>query len=152
MNKRLKRVHEAAGELRQALKLPPLPTKLTAHVFRRTFITLMIEAGAPLSYVQELAGHEDQATTVRIYNRVLKMRDTKRFGRAFDELMANAVPAEVLVARPEEEATASGDLHAVERQVAGAAALESPTRSTNRSTGTRSVRMRMMVAPERRGL
>jgi integrase len=93
LNKRLKRVHEAAGEMRQALKLPPLPTKLTAHVFRRTFITLMIEAGAPLSYVQELAGHEDQATTVRIYNRVLKMRDTKRFGRAFDELMANAVPA-----------------------------------------------------------
>ena len=151
LNKRLKRVHEAAGELRQTLKLPPLPTKLTAHVFRRTFITLMIEAGAPLSYVQELAGHEDQATTVRIYNRVLKIRDTKRFGRAFDELMANAVPAEVLVARSEEEATTSGDLHAIERQVEGAAALESPMRSTSRSTGTRDVRMQMRVITKASG-
>jgi len=98
LNKRLARVLSAVASLRRALKLPPLPTKLTAHVFRRTFITLMIEAGAPLSYVQELVGHEDQSTTVRIYNRVLRMRDRKQFGRAFDELMTNAVPAELLAA------------------------------------------------------
>jgi len=145
LNKRLKRVHDAAGEMRQTLKLPPLPTKLTAHVFRRTFITLMIEARAPLSYVQELAGHEDQATTVRIYNRVLKMRDTTRFGQAFDELMTNAIPTEILVARPEEEATASGDLHAIERPVDAPEAPNSPARSTSHSAGTRGVRMRIVA-------
>ncbi len=54
----------------------------------------MIEAGAPLSYVQELVGHENQATTVRIYNRVLRTRDRRHIGCAFDQLMADAVAAD----------------------------------------------------------
>ena len=94
LNKRIRRVHRTAVQMRCRLKLPPLPTELSAHVFRRTFITLMIEAGAPLSYVQELVGHESQATTVRIYNRVLRARDRRHFGRAFDQLMVDAVTAD----------------------------------------------------------
>ena len=73
-------------------RLPPLPTKLTAHVFRRSYITLMLEAGAPPSYVQEQVGHEDASTTLNIYARVLRKRDRRSFGRAFDELMTGAVP------------------------------------------------------------
>jgi hypothetical protein len=93
LNKRIRRVHRTAVELRRRLKLPPLPTWLTAHVFRRTYVTGMIEAGSPLSYVQRLVGHESEATTVRIYNRELETPDRRHIGRAFDQLMIGAVVA-----------------------------------------------------------
>jgi integrase len=38
---------------------PPVataPAKLSAHVFRRTYITLMAEAGARITYVQDQVG------------------------------------------------------------------------------------------------
>jgi integrase len=153
LNKRLGRVHLAVGEMRRALRLPPLPTKLTAHVFRRTFITLMIEAGAPLSYVQKLVGHEDQATTVRIYNRVLKKRDTRRFGRAFDELMANAVPAELVAAertkRENEEAEPFADVQPIQRTTTERSRPDGASRATTHTTGTGGMRMRMVVAHAR---
>jgi hypothetical protein len=38
-------VQLAAGELLGARKLAPLPTRLSEHVFRRTYITLVAEAG-----------------------------------------------------------------------------------------------------------
>jgi integrase len=148
LNKRLKRVHRAVGDMRRALRLPPLPTKLSAHVFRRTFITLMIEAGAPLSYVQELVGHEDQATTVRIYNRALRNRDHKRYGRAFDELMTNAVPAELLAAeRAKREETAPfGELC---ESVPAATEPVRPARATTYTASATGMRMRMVVAHAR---
>jgi integrase len=71
----------------------PLPEPITAHTFRRTFITLMLEAGAPVPYVQEQVGHEDATTTLKIYARVLRRRDRERHGQAFDALMADAVPS-----------------------------------------------------------
>ncbi len=145
LNKRLGRVLRAVTLLRRSRKLPPLPTKLTAHAFRRTFITLMIEARAPLSYVQELVGHEDLATTVRIYNRVLKMRDRKQFGRAFDELMANAVPAEVLATTHGEGDVAFDGLHVIGRGEYEVPASRNHARATTHSTAKRSVRMRMVV-------
>ena len=40
-------VQRAAAQLRNERGLTPLPTRLSAHVFRRTFATLMAEAGAP---------------------------------------------------------------------------------------------------------
>ena len=58
LNKRIRRVHRIAAELRRRLEFPPLPTGISAHVFRRTYVSAMIEAGAPLSYVQKLVGHE----------------------------------------------------------------------------------------------
>ena len=66
---------------------------ITAHTFRRTFITLMLEAGAPVPYVQAQVGHEDPTTTLEIYAQVLKRRDRRRHGEAFDALMADAVPS-----------------------------------------------------------
>jgi integrase len=41
----------AANALRAERQQPPLPGSITAHTFRRTFITLMLEAGAPVPYV-----------------------------------------------------------------------------------------------------
>jgi hypothetical protein len=53
----------------------------------------MLEAGAPVPYVQAQVGHEDPTTTLAIYAQVLKRRDRRRHGEAFDALMADAVPS-----------------------------------------------------------
>jgi integrase len=83
----------AANALRAERREPLLPGSITAHTFRRTFITLMLEAGAPVPYVQGQVGHEDPSTTLEIYAQVLKRRDRRRHGEAFDALMADAIPS-----------------------------------------------------------
>jgi integrase len=93
-------VERDAAELRAERGLPPLPAKLSAHVFRRTYITLMAEAGAPITYVQDQVGHESARLTLEIYARVPRSRDRARWGRAFDELMSGAVPLGSIVGRP----------------------------------------------------
>jgi integrase len=85
-------VERVAAQLRAERGQPPLPTALSAHVFRRTYITLMAEAGAPITYVQDQVGHESARLTLEIYARVSRSRDRAKWGRAFDELMAGAVP------------------------------------------------------------
>jgi len=54
----------------------------------------MLEAGAPVPYVQAQVGHEDPTTTLEIYAQVLKRRERRRHGEAFDALMADAVPSD----------------------------------------------------------
>jgi integrase len=88
-------VERAAAEIRAERGLSPLPAKLSAHVFRRTYITLMAEAGAPITYVQDQVGHESARLTLEIYARVSRSRDRGKWGRAFDELMSGAVPPEL---------------------------------------------------------
>ena len=83
----------AANALRAQRREPALPGSITAHTFRRTFITLMLEAGAPVPYVQGQVGHEDPTTTLDIYAQVLKRRDRRRHGEAFDALMTDAIPS-----------------------------------------------------------
>ena len=87
-------VQHAAGTLREERQLSPLPTRLSAHVFRRTYATLMIEAGAPPRYVQRQLGHGSARLTLEVYTRVSDSQDRATLGRAFDDLMAGAVPAE----------------------------------------------------------
>jgi len=87
----------AANALRAERREPLLPGSITAHTFRRTFITLMLEAGAPVPYVQGQVGHEDPSTTLEIYAQVLKRRDRRRHGEAFDALMADAIPSAVSI-------------------------------------------------------
>jgi integrase len=53
----------------------------------------MLEAGAPVPYVQARVGHEDPTITLEIYAQVLKRRDRRRHGEAFDALMADAIPS-----------------------------------------------------------
>ncbi|MGO9791033.1 MAG: tyrosine-type recombinase/integrase [Solirubrobacteraceae bacterium] len=90
----------AANALRAERRNPPLPASITAHTFRRTFITLMLEAGAPVPYVQAQVGHEDPTTTLAIYAQVLKRRDRRRHGESFDALMADAVPSAASIIMP----------------------------------------------------
>ena len=58
-----------ANELRAERDLPPLP-KVTPHALRRTYISLMIEANAPLPYVMSQVGRADSRTTLEIYAQV----------------------------------------------------------------------------------
>jgi hypothetical protein len=81
---------------------------VTAHTFRRTFVTLMLEAGAPLTYVQDQVGHEDTKTTQEIYARVLRRQQRAKVGAAFNELMYGA---RELAFRAEEEALRLDDQH-----------------------------------------
>jgi integrase len=81
-------VQEAAQGLRAEQGLPPLPTDLSAHVFRRTYATLMAEAGAPPKYVQKQLGHGSARLTLDVYTRLSDRQDRRALGRAFDGLMA----------------------------------------------------------------
>jgi integrase len=42
----------------------------------------MLEAGAPVPYVQAQVGHEDPTTTLQIYAQVLRRRDRRRHSGA----------------------------------------------------------------------
>lgn len=84
---------KAANTSRKKQRQPALPESITAHTFRRTFITLMLEAGAPVPYVPAQVGHEDPKTTLEIYAQVLRRRDRRKHGEAFDALMSDAIPA-----------------------------------------------------------
>lgn len=56
---------------RRARGLMPLPSRLTPHSMRRTFISLLLAGGRPLPYVQRQAGHSDAHTTLNIYAQVI---------------------------------------------------------------------------------
>lgn len=61
-------IQRAAGKLREEHRLAPLPTGLSAHVFRRTYATLTLE----------------------VCTRVSDSQDRATLGRTFDDLMAGA--------------------------------------------------------------
>ena len=98
-------VVRAANSARHERGLPPLPVAVTAHTFRRTYVTLMLEAGAPLTYVQDQVGHEDTKTTQEIYARVLRRQQRAKVGAAFNELMYGA---RELAFRVEDETRSGG--------------------------------------------
>ena len=83
-------------ERRQVISLPPV----TPHTLRRTYISLMLEAGAPLHYVMSQVGHKDSKTTLEIYAHVQNRINRTQVKRSFEALLAasakddSAVPAE----------------------------------------------------------
>jgi integrase len=82
-------VIKRTNELRTQRGLSLLP-KVTPHALRRTYISLMIEAGAPLPYVMSQVGHADSRTTLEIYAQVQKRLSRTKVHRAFDDLLAAA--------------------------------------------------------------
>ena len=93
------RVVEKLNEQRGDRGYAPLPP-VVPHTLRRTYISLMLEAGAPLHYVMDQVGHEDSKTTLEIYAHVQKRVSRPQVKRAFEELLARTdvgelgVPAE----------------------------------------------------------
>jgi integrase len=128
-------VQRAANRIRRERGFPPLPTDLSAHVFRRTYATLMIEAGASPRYVQRQLGHGSAKLTLEVYTRVSDSRDRAQLGQAFDELVTGALPAATAASEPGIAPRAAGDSRATEEN--GAA----PKRTT--VTGTGKLRMEM---------
>jgi integrase len=76
-----------ANRERTAAGLPPLPPRVTPHTLRRTYITLLLEAKAPLPYVMGQVGHRDEKTVLGIYARVLQRQRRESVGEAFDRLL-----------------------------------------------------------------
>jgi integrase len=89
----LKPALRRADELRQDLGLPLLPPRVTVHTLRRTYVSLMLAAGADLRWVQGQVGHEDAKMTLDVYSQVLQRKDRELYTEAFDHLMADAIPA-----------------------------------------------------------
>ena len=54
---------DVANMARRRFRDAELPTKLTAHSFRATTATALLEQGVPIEDVQELLGHADPRTT-----------------------------------------------------------------------------------------
>ena len=79
-----------ADELRLGQGLSPLPSGVTPHALRCTYISLLLEAGYSLRYVMAQVGHEDESTTMRIYARVLNRRSRAAEDQAFDRLVDDA--------------------------------------------------------------
>jgi len=97
-----------ANEIRGVRRSACLPERVTPHTLRRTYITLMFEAGASVPYVMSQVGHADSATTLEVYSQVLKRRERGTVGEAFDRLMRDAVPSEY-EGRSSRLTTGSGD-------------------------------------------
>jgi len=77
------------NEIRRERGIAPLP-KITPHALRRTYISLMLEAGAPLPYVMDQVGQADSKTTLEIYAQVQKRVSRKNVHAAFDRLLNGA--------------------------------------------------------------
>ena len=85
----------ADRERREVISLPPV----TPHTLRRTYISLMLEAGAPLHYVMSQVGHGEPKTNLEIYAHVQNRINRTQVKRSFEALLAagagddSAVPA-----------------------------------------------------------
>jgi integrase len=77
------------NEIRGERGIAPLP-KITPHALRRTYMSLMLEAGGPLPYVMDQVGHADLKTTLEIYAHVEKRISRKNVDAAFDRLLTGA--------------------------------------------------------------
>jgi integrase len=60
-----------ANRERSAARVPPIEVHVKPHTLRRTYISLMLAAGADVPYVQAQVGHTDPKLTLEIYAMVL---------------------------------------------------------------------------------
>jgi integrase len=79
---------ERANAARATAGLPPIPEGITNHTCRRTFASLLYEAGASPAYVMAQMGHESSALALEVYARTMeRKRDT---GERMDDLIRGA--------------------------------------------------------------
>jgi integrase len=69
---------------------PPIQKGVTNHTLRRTFASLLYEAGASPAYVMSQLGHEGAALALEVYAKVMeRTRDT---GARMDDLIRSGAP------------------------------------------------------------
>lgn len=69
-------------------KIPFVIPRITAHMLRHTFITLMYFAGVDLLTAKEQAGHNDVKTTMEIYTHLDNIHKSKQMSKLDDYLSA----------------------------------------------------------------
>ncbi len=79
---------QRANKARAKVGLPAIQEGVTNHTLRRTYCSLLYEAGASPAYVQGQMGHESAALALEVYARMMKRdRDT---GARMDALVRGA--------------------------------------------------------------
>ena len=82
-----------ANKTRKEAGVPPIQDGVTNHTLRRTFASLLYEAGASPAYVMAQMGHTSSALALEVYARKIeRRRDT---GERMDALLRGADWAEV---------------------------------------------------------
>jgi len=61
---------------------------VTPHALRHTYISILLLVTDNVPYVMEQVGHDDEATTTRIYRQLIRQR--QEHGAAFDDIVARA--------------------------------------------------------------
>ncbi|OXM17355.1 tyrosine-type recombinase/integrase [Paenibacillus herberti] len=56
--------------LERILKKTKITKRVTSHIFRHTHISMLTEAGVPLSTIMQRVGHDDPKTTLKIYTHI----------------------------------------------------------------------------------
>jgi hypothetical protein len=79
-----------ANRLRARQGLPPIGRHVTPHTLRKTYIALLLEADAPVSYVQAQVGHLSSKTTLEIYAYVLSRKQRGEVGRKIELILGQA--------------------------------------------------------------
>ena len=79
---------KAANKTRAAAGLPTIASGITNHTLRRTFASLLYEAGASPAYVMSQMGHTSSALALEVYAK--KMERTRDTGERMDALIRGA--------------------------------------------------------------
>jgi len=74
-NRLLARAIARANERLVARGAPPIPPGITPHSLRRTYISLLLQAGENPRVVMAQVGHSDPGITLRIYAQVMQRRE-----------------------------------------------------------------------------
>jgi integrase len=89
-NRILAKTIERANTHRAAIGLPPIHAGVTNHSLRRTFASLLYEAGASPAYVMSQMGHASSSLALEVYAR--KMQRTRDTGARMDALLREWAP------------------------------------------------------------
>ena len=68
-----------------------MPTRVTPHTFRRTFVPLCVQAGKDLPFVQSQVGHSNWKTTLDIYTQQSLRSVDSEIRRLLDEFLGEPV-------------------------------------------------------------
>ena len=70
--------------------------QIRIHDLRHTYATLLLQAGAPITYVSQQLGHRDASITLRVYAHWLP-DESRREADRLDTLQPSATPAQAEV-------------------------------------------------------